>query len=331
MIHPENSCQRWYLPHTKTSVVRHGSRGVINLPFYSLQLSLAISRRYGNVQRGEIAASDTGVRWFHPLAGPYVLWLVFNARFECWGNDKWHTCLFFFVPRSQSQTPFLLHDTKKIMSPHSSQVDVEEVQRISLLSNPDAQVDGSIELSDYSGDGNPASSNLIVRGDDDVEAVQTTPARPSFDAQVDGDIELAPLASLTVETRHLERSISRERFHEKIWTCVIDWFYDWWMGELLSMLLSVVAFCSFVAVLLKYDDQILSTLPHNVNLNFLISTLATVSKSSLLLIVASALSQFKWLWMMSSKQRRLQDLQDFDEVSRGPLGAVQLLTSSKIL
>lgn len=212
------------------------------------------------------------------------------------------------------------------MSPHSSQVDVEEVQRVSLLSNPDAQVDGSIDLSDCSGDGNPASSSLIVRGDDDVEAVQTTPAQPSFDAQLDGDIELAPLASLT-ETRHLERSISREKFHVKIWTYVINWFYDWWMGELLSMLLSVVAFCSLVAVLLKYDGQTLPTLPHNVSLNFLVSTLATVSKSSLLLVVASALGQFKWLWMMSSKQPRLQDLQDFDEASRGPLGAVQLLTS----
>lgn len=217
------------------------------------------------------------------------------------------------------------------MSPHSSQVDVEEVQRIFLLSNPDAQVDGSIELSEHSNDGNPASSNLIVRGDDDVEAVQTTLALPSFDAQVDGDIELAPLASLTVETRDLERLISRERFHVKIWACVINWFFDWWMGELLSMLLSVVAFCSLVAVLLKYDDQTLPTLPHNVSVNFLVSNLATVSKSSLLLVVASALGQFKWLWMMSSKQRRLQDLQDFDDASRGPLGAVQLLTSRKSL
>ena len=191
------------------------------------------------------------------------------------------------------------------MSPHYSQIDVEEVQRISTLSNPDAQVDGSIELSEYSGDGSPASSNSIDRGDDAVEAVQTTPAQ-----------------------RNLERSIAQKRLHVIIWTCVINCFYDWWMGELLSMLLSVVAFCSLVVLLLKYDDQILPTLPHNVPLSFFVSTLATVSKSSLLLVVASALGQFKWLWMFS-KQRRLQDLQDFDEASRGPLGAVQLLASRK--
>ena len=105
-------------------------------------------------------------------------------------------------------------------------------------------------------------------------------------------------------------------------------FVDWWMGELLAILLSLVAFGGLCFVLLKYDGQTLPTLPHNVSLTFVVSTLAMISKSSLLLAVASAFGQFKWLWM-SSKQPSLQDLQIFDEASRGPLGAAKLLASKK--
>ena len=102
------------------------------------------------------------------------------------------------------------------------------------------------------------------------------------------------------------------------------------MGELLAIFLSLGAFSTLVFVLHEYDGHMLPTLPYNVSLSFIVSTLATVSKSSLLLVVASAFDQFKWLWI-SSKQRRLQDLQDFDEVSRGPLGAAKLLASKKAM
>lgn len=102
------------------------------------------------------------------------------------------------------------------------------------------------------------------------------------------------------------------------------------MGELLAILLSIVAFFTIIVVLRKYDDHTLPTLPYNVPLNLVVSTLATVSKSSLLLAVSSALGQFKWLWM-SSQQRRLHNLQVFDEASRGPLGASKLLASRRSL
>ncbi|KAL8763231.1 MAG: hypothetical protein Q9184_000949 [Pyrenodesmia sp. 2 TL-2023] len=43
--------------------------------------------------------------------------------------------------------------------------------------------------------------------------------------------------------------------------------------------------------------------------------------------VGSAISQCKWLWYRQAKPRRLQDLQLFDDASRGPWGAIQLLIS----
>ena len=171
---------------------------------------------------------------------------------------------------------------------------------------------------------------------DDVE-VRTPHAQPSTDARIDSNIELlvypsdnSSVSSNSIVEIESLRSISRERLHVKIWTRVNNWFVNWWMGELLIIFWSFVVFSVLIFLLFQYDGHSLSTLPHNVPLNFVVSTLATVSKSSLLLVVASALGQFKWLWVIS-KQRRLQDLQDFDEASRGPLGAAKLLASKKFL
>ena len=106
-----------------------------------------------------------------------------------------------------------------------------------------------------------------------------------------------------------------EKLYDKFWARVTTSFVDSWVRELLVILLSVIAFVFIIVLLRKYDDHILSRLPHDVTLNFIVFIIATVAKSTLLLVVASSLGQFKWLWMFF-KQRRLQNLQIFDEVSR---------------
>ena len=122
------------------------------------------------------------------------------------------------------------------------------------------------------------------------------------------------------------RAIVREKQHVKSWNRIVNSFSDWWMGELLALLVSIGTFIAIVIIVRKYDNRMLPNLPHNVSLNFVVSTLATVSKSSLLLAVASAIGQFKWLWI-SAKYHSLRDLQILDEASRGLLGASKLLAS----
>lgn len=174
------------------------------------------------------------------------------------------------------------------MSLHHSHGDIEDARTSYILANPDAT--------------------------DNVELLE----HPSYKNSLQ--------SNSGVTTRNRGRPTLRKRLHATIWARVTDSFLDWWAGELLAILLSVVAFVATIVILRKYDDHKLPSLPHHVTLNFVVSTLATVTKSSLLLAVASALGRLKWLWM-SSKQRRLQDLQVFDEASRGPFGASKLLAS----
>ena len=175
----------------------------------------------------------------------------------------------------------------------------------------------------------------LHRGHDDIEEIKTSYALPRSDAQKASNVELLEdlsdncfLSGSTIISRNNRSSTSRAKLHNRLWARITNSYTDWWTGELLAILLSVIALCGIVVILRKHDGHTLPRLPYNVPLNFVVSTLATVSKSSLLLAVASAIGQFKWLWM-SSKQRRLQDLQVFDEASRGPLGASKLLVSRR--
>jgi hypothetical protein len=64
----------------------------------------------------------------------------------------------------------------------------------------------------------------------------------------------------------------------------------------------------------------------------MISLLATVTKAAILSTVTAALSQFKWLWIRDGKSNKaLQDLQLFDDASRGPLGALMMLLHKRSL
>lgn len=67
-------------------------------------------------------------------------------------------------------------------------------------------------------------------------------------------------------------------------------------------------------------------------LNSILSISATVSKSSLLMANAAAMSQLKWIRLGSrSKRHRLYDIQLYDDASRGPWGSLMLLMSNKKL
>jgi hypothetical protein len=73
------------------------------------------------------------------------------------------------------------------------------------------------------------------------------------------------------------------------------------------------------------QDKSLSSWHSIVSTNAVISTLATISKSSLMLAVAACISQLKWHYFESASHS-LRNIQVFDDTSRGPLGALELVT-----
>lgn len=128
-----------------------------------------------------------------------------------------------------------------------------------------------------------------------------------------------------------------------------DWFTNGWFTEILAVLVSFACAVAIPVVLGVYNHNPVPKLPWDVSLNAVVSVLSTVAKSSLLYTICAALGQDKWDWydtgthglqqqtfmndskskMSHGRERRLKDMETLDQASRGPLGAVKILTSRR--
>ena len=120
--------------------------------------------------------------------------------------------------------------------------------------------------------------------------------------------------------RHDENTDVAGCLYMNFWTWAIDSWTLNYAALGLSVILLIVTFC----ILKVHDGGPLPDWRYSISLNTVLSILATGIKGSTILATATALSQSKWVWYYDSR-RPLQDFRLFDEASRGPLGATQLL------
>lgn len=115
---------------------------------------------------------------------------------------------------------------------------------------------------------------------------------------------------------------------KSLWSfsCSRDLWSDTWLWETLATIFSGLLFILIVILLKNYDQKPVPQFAYDITLNAIISILATLSKSCLLIAVTGAISQLKWRWYENSKGRRVFDMQLFDDVSRGPWGSIIILT-----
>lgn len=99
-----------------------------------------------------------------------------------------------------------------------------------------------------------------------------------------------------------------------------------WQWEFFAAAISLACFTSIVGVLIAYRDKSLSSwnAAFGITLNTLVATLSTLSKTALLVPVASCLSQLKWIHIVTAS-RTLNEVQVFDDASRGPWGSLTLI------
>jgi hypothetical protein len=99
-----------------------------------------------------------------------------------------------------------------------------------------------------------------------------------------------------------------------------------WRWEISAMVFSLGCFAGVVGVLIASESKPLSSwnFTFGITLNTLIATLSTFSRTALLVPVASCLSQLKWIHITSAS-RPLNEIQIFDDASRGPWGSLGLI------
>ncbi|RAH48310.1 DUF3176 domain-containing protein [Aspergillus brunneoviolaceus CBS 621.78] len=115
-----------------------------------------------------------------------------------------------------------------------------------------------------------------------------------------------------------EREISGTR---SVWGIIGP---DSWLYESIAVCLSIACLAAIVCILLTFDGQLSPNLPSGIQLNTVVSVLATVSKSSLVFAVGECIGQLQWISLRQS-QWPLSCIQLYNSASRGPWGSALIL------
>lgn len=114
--------------------------------------------------------------------------------------------------------------------------------------------------------------------------------------------------------------------------------FGWWKYELLASAISIGTIMALALVVRRYEGRPIQdiNLPQSLQLSALVAALSTVMRVSLLVPVASAMSQDSWLWFSNPGQQngkvcrsRLKDLDLTDNASRGPWGSLLFLLKGR--
>ncbi|KAF7531220.1 hypothetical protein G7054_g9071 [Neopestalotiopsis clavispora] len=96
-----------------------------------------------------------------------------------------------------------------------------------------------------------------------------------------------------------------------------------WLAELSAWITGLIALAAIIITIGLHNGRPLPDWPYSISVNALVSIFATILKAMMMIPIAEALSQFKWLWYQ--KSHPLVDLCTFDQASRGSWGCLQLL------
>ncbi|KAI0414483.1 hypothetical protein F5X98DRAFT_243630 [Xylaria grammica] len=106
----------------------------------------------------------------------------------------------------------------------------------------------------------------------------------------------------------------------------IQWSSWWWWWEISAAVLSLLSICLIITLLSNINDLPLSRWILPIQPNSILAVLTTVAKTSLLVPVTACIGQLKWRHFIL-QPRPLDQLQRFDNASRGPWGSAMLIYS----
>ena len=100
-----------------------------------------------------------------------------------------------------------------------------------------------------------------------------------------------------------------------------------WLWEVAACVFSLITLASIVGILIYEDCKQLDQWAWTIPPTAVVSFIATLAKGSIVLVLSQVLSQLKWLYFREAKS--LQYLRIFDQASRGPLGSLAVIWTSK--
>ncbi|KAI0471148.1 hypothetical protein F4859DRAFT_505064 [Xylaria cf. heliscus] len=107
-------------------------------------------------------------------------------------------------------------------------------------------------------------------------------------------------------------------------------YIRWWYLDIIAVTISFASLGAIIGILVAYNGKPQSSWPSDVlTINGLVAILATICRGSLMVSVASVLSQEKWNRFAGSKNT-LDEFSLFDEASKGCWGSFKLISRFKV-
>jgi len=153
---------------------------------------------------------------------------------------------------------------------------------------------------------------------------QSMPSSPQFGAPEFQPPNLRAEASSQDEKFEQPESIPFPLLLIKIRDHISRYIIEWWLLEVINWFIGAFSVAALVIVLRHYDGKKIPHWKFGLTLNALISLLAGLTRSSLLIPTYQALGQLKWNWFRA-EPKVMVDFELFDSASRGPLGSIFLL------
>jgi hypothetical protein len=107
-----------------------------------------------------------------------------------------------------------------------------------------------------------------------------------------------------------------------------NFFKHHWLWEVSGAIFSLLCTMVVILILSKANGKPLSSWRFPVSPNALISIFSTLAKAALMVPVAACISQLKWMYFENA--HALNELDVFDEASRGPWGSLELIFRLKM-
>lgn len=153
---------------------------------------------------------------------------------------------------------------------------------------------------------------------------QATPPSPQFGAPEFQPFNPQAKATPLDEKPEHPVSIPCPPFLIAIREQISRYVIEWWLLELICWFIGAFSVAALVIVLRHFDGQAITHSDYGLTLNALISLLAGITRSSLMVPTYGALGQLKWNWFRGDP-KLMVDFEIFDSASRGPLGSIFLL------
>ncbi|KAF8854095.1 hypothetical protein BDZ45DRAFT_50013 [Acephala macrosclerotiorum] len=101
-----------------------------------------------------------------------------------------------------------------------------------------------------------------------------------------------------------------------------------WIPEVICLSIGLAAIGSIIGILAHFNDRTLPSWPYSITLNTIIALLTALANGTLAVPLSNGISQLKWD-QFKKKSTPLTDMDLFDQASRGPLGAFNLIARAR--